>query len=66
MRWRNGGHSRRAADFVKREGWREFGILVVTIDDERLNPAERESLRRIADKLYGGEPQGQLVSNSIS
>ena len=43
---------RRAPDQVKREGWREQGVLAVAIDDERLtwpsgslSAARRQALR---------------------
>jgi len=38
---------------IKRQGWREQHILVVSPDDERLDWVERELLRRIGDRLYG-------------
>lgn len=45
---------------VKREGWQEQGILVVALDDERLDFLERELVRRIGTRLYGrkGERHG--------
>lgn len=36
-----GGH-RRGPDEVKRDGWREQGVLAVAIDDHRLTWPERE------------------------
>lgn len=38
---------------VKRQGWREQRLLVVGLDDERLDWAERELIRRIGERLYG-------------
>ncbi|WP_019560796.1 hypothetical protein [Caldimonas manganoxidans] len=38
---------------VKRQGWRELRVLVVGLDDERLDWAERELIRRIGERLYG-------------
>jgi hypothetical protein len=38
---------------VKREGWREQGVLAVAIDDERLSWPERELVRQLGEKLYG-------------
>lgn len=38
---------------VKREGWREQQILVISLDDARLDWVERELLRRIGERLYG-------------
>jgi hypothetical protein len=47
------GGRRRSADQVKKDGWREQGILAVAIDDERLSWPERELVRQLGDKLYG-------------
>ena len=38
---------------VKRAGWRNQGILVVSVSDRRLDWMERELLRRIGERLYG-------------
>jgi len=38
---------------VKRRGWREQRLLVVSPDDDRLDWAERELIRRIGERLYG-------------
>lgn len=38
---------------VKREGWREQKILVVSVDDGRLDWADRELVQRLGEKLYG-------------
>ena len=40
-------------DAIKREGWRDQQILVISPDDTRLDWVERELLRRIGDRLYG-------------
>lgn len=40
-------------DAVKRDGWRDQGILVVSLDDERLDWVERELVKRIGERLYG-------------
>ncbi|MDX9688977.1 MAG: hypothetical protein RBT70_00730 [Alphaproteobacteria bacterium] len=55
MRWhpRSFGDERASADKIKRDGWREQGILVVTIADSRLTWPEKEFLRQIGEKLYG-------------
>ena len=55
MRWhpRGYGGERRSPDQVKRDGWREQGVLAVAIDDERLTWPERELVRQLGDKLYG-------------
>ena len=41
-------------DAVKRNGWRGQRILVVAESDERLDFVEREFIRRIGERLYGG------------
>ena len=51
-----GGH-RRTPDQVKREGWKEQGLLAVAIDDHRLTWPEREQGRQLGEKLYGKRPQ---------
>ena len=38
---------------VKRRGWREQRLLVVSLDDQRLDGMERELIRRIGERLYG-------------
>jgi hypothetical protein len=47
------GGERRPPDQVKREGWREHGILAVSLDDERLTWPERELVLQLGQKLYG-------------
>jgi hypothetical protein len=47
------GGRRRSPDEVKRDGWREQGILAVSVDDERLSWPERELVRQLGEKLYG-------------
>ncbi|MDA8095573.1 MAG: hypothetical protein M0T84_17030 [Betaproteobacteria bacterium] len=39
---------------IKRDGWREEKILVVSLDDGRLDGFQREFVRQIGDQLYGG------------
>ena len=39
---------------IKREGWLDQHILVVNAADERLDFIEREFIRRIGERLYGG------------
>ncbi|MEO9298784.1 hypothetical protein [Devosia alba] len=58
MRWtpRGYGGARRNGDAVKRQGWRELGLLAVAIDDERLTWPERELVRQLGEKLYGTGP----------
>ena len=38
---------------IKRDGWRDQGILVVAHDDSRLGWIEREQVRQIGSMLYG-------------
>ena len=38
---------------IKREGWRDQQILVVSASDNRLNWIEREQVKLIGEKLYG-------------
>ncbi|MBK45954.1 MAG: hypothetical protein CMN20_11740 [Roseovarius sp.] len=47
-----GGH-RRDPEQVKREGWREQGLLAVSLEDARLTWPERELVRQLGEKLYG-------------
>jgi len=65
MRWHPrgyGGH-RRDQERVKREGWKEQGLLAVAIDDDRLTWPERELVRQLGEKLYGKRPAGLGVRN---
>ena len=41
-------------DAIKERGWRDQHILVANASDERLDFIEREIVRRIGDRLYGG------------
>ncbi len=45
-------------DAMKRNGWRDQHILVVNESDERLDFIEREIVRRIGERLYGGTRHG--------
>ena len=45
--------TRRSPEEVKREGWREMGVLVVSTEDERLTWLERALVRQLGEKLYG-------------
>ncbi|ALN83040.1 hypothetical protein LA76x_4938 [Lysobacter antibioticus] len=40
-------------DRLKREGWRQQGLLVVSAEDSRLDWVERQLLNQIAERLYG-------------
>jgi hypothetical protein len=55
MKWhpRGCGGQRREPDQVKRDGWREQGVLAVAVDDARLTWPERELVRQLGEKLYG-------------
>lgn len=43
---------------IKRDGWQEQHILVVAEDDARLDFMEREFIRRLGQRLYGGPYHG--------
>ena len=43
---------------IKRQGWRDQQILVVSEEDKRLDFVEREFVRRIGERLYGGKRHG--------
>ncbi len=45
-------------DLIKRAGWRDQHILVVSEQDERLDFVEREFVRRLGERLYGGSRHG--------
>jgi len=55
MRWHPSGYGgdRRGPDQVKRDGWRETGLLAVSVDDDRLTWPERELVQQLGEKLYG-------------
>ena len=55
MRWHPKGYGgeRRPPEEIKRDGWREQGLLVVSEDDPRLAWPERELIRQLGSKLYG-------------
>lgn len=50
-----GGH-RRDPDQVKRDGWRDQGLLAVSLDDHRLTWPERELIKQLGERLYGTRP----------
>jgi len=43
---------------IKRDGWKEQHILVISENDSRLDFVERELIRRIGNRLYGGKRHG--------
>lgn len=55
------GGRRRNPEEVKRDGWREQGVLAVAIDDHRLTWPERELVRQLGEKLYGPATSGREV-----
>ena len=55
------GGKRPKPDEVKRDGWKDKGLLAVAIDDHRLTWPERELVRQLGEKLYGKRPAGQGV-----
>jgi hypothetical protein len=65
MRWLPKGYGgvRRAPEEVKRDGWREQGLLAVSVDDQRLSWPEREFVRQIGEKLYGNRAPGYHQQN---
>lgn len=38
---------------IKRHGWRDQGLLVISPEDDRLNWMEREVLQQAGERLYG-------------
>ncbi len=61
MRWSPYGYGgeRRPPEQVKREGWREQGVLVIAENDHRLTWPEREMIRQLGKKLYGDNRKRQ-------
>lgn len=45
-------------EVIKQTGWRDQHILVVSEEDARLDFIEREFVRRIGERLYGGKRHG--------
>jgi len=43
---------------MKQRGWRDQNLLVVNATDERLDFIEREFIRRLGERLYGGARHG--------
>ena len=54
------GGQRRSPDEVKRDGWREQGLLAVSVDDQRLTWSERELVEQLGTRLYGPRPAEDL------
>ena len=43
----------RDGEQLRRDGWRN-GMLAVSVSDQRLTTIEREAIRAIGERLYGG------------
>ena len=54
------GGQRRSPEEVKRDGWREQGVLAVSVDDQRLTWTERELVEQLGTCLYGSRPAEDL------
>ena len=54
------GGQRRSPEEVKRDGWREQGVLAVSVDDHRLTWPERELVEQLGTKLYGPRSAGEV------
>lgn len=44
---------REDVETIKREGWEMHGILVVSVDDKRLDFVDRQMIERLGKRLYG-------------
>ena len=54
------GGARRDAEQMKRDGWREQNLLVVSPEDQRLSWPERELVKQLGEKLYGKRQAGGM------
>lgn len=45
--------AQRDGEQLRRDGWRG-GIFAVSVSDQRLTTLEREAIRAIGERLYGG------------
>ena len=63
MRWVPHGYGgkRRPSENIKRAGWQAQRVLVIDENDERLTWPERELIRQLGEKLYGGKPKREEV-----
>jgi len=57
------GGDRRGSDQVKQDGWKELGLLAVSLEDQRLTWPERELVRQLGEKLYGKRPLKKETGN---
>jgi len=46
-------HTRESAEETKKRAFREYGMLVASVDDPRLDWVQRETLKQVGTKLYG-------------
>ena len=55
MRWtpKDYGGMRRPPEDVERDGWRQQGLLAVSLDDQRLTWPEREFIRHLGEQFFG-------------
>ncbi|WCR09702.1 hypothetical protein JHW45_11405 [Paracoccus stylophorae] len=65
MRWhpRGYGGARRDPERVKQDGWREQGLLAVSLEDPRLTWPERELVRQLGNRLYGQRAESREAAN---
>jgi hypothetical protein len=65
VRWcpKGYGGARRDPERVKRDGWKEQGLLAVAIDDDRLTWPERELVRQLGERLYGPRAESREAVN---
>lgn len=47
------GGERPDPEQVKKEGWHEFGLFAVRLDDKQLDWPERKFIELIGNRLYG-------------
>ena len=53
-------------DAIKEQGWRDQHILVVNVEDTRLDFCERQLVRRIGERLYGKGAQASWIGSDAS
>ena len=65
MRWhpRGYGGARHDPERVKQDGWREQGLLAVSLEDPRLTWPERELVRQLGNRLYGQRAESREAAN---
>ena len=57
------GQNRRTPEEVRRDGWREQGILAVPVEDSRLTWTERELIQQLGNRLYGKRKAAREVNH---